>query len=197
MRASKQQGFTLIEILLALSITTVLIISAFSALRLGFSSWERGEALLGKSALKRNIISRFEREASSIYPFTLKQESKIAFLGKKDSVGFATVATMPSTIHGARWAFYTVGEKGLAVHEKFLTDEDLISFEGGELVESETSVKGMSLEYLGKEGWSSEWEPRKDELPNALRAKVLMADGDSVLITVPVGVGLIRTDKHL
>lgn len=179
-----QRGFTLLETVLALSITAVLLLMALSAMRLGISSWERGGDLLDRSALKRNIIHRLEREMTSVYPFVLNEkEKRTAFLGKSGAVGFVTAASTPSEIPGARWVYYSYGEKGLEVREKHLTAEDLPSFEDGELVEAEPEVKGISFEYLGRDGWSSEWEPRKDEIPRALKAEFLLKDEGRLRVT--------------
>lgn len=186
-----QKGFTLIETILALSITAILLISVLSALRLGISSWERGEELIDRSSVKRSVIYRLEKEAASIYPFTIRdKERKIAFVGKSDSVGFATVAEIGSKIPGARWVYYTLGEDGLIINEKYLNDEDLLSFSGGEVISIEPGITGVAFEYQGKDGWSRVWDPRKDEFPRALRAEVMLKGGDKFTILLPVGAAI-------
>jgi len=198
MSVGDQNGFTLIETVLALSITAVLLIVVLSSLRLGISSWERGEALIERSSIKRNIFHRFEREAASAYPFRLKgKEGRIAFIGNGESAGFVTVASsVPSVIPGARFVYYVSGEEGIKVYEKYPTADDLLSFSGGELVETEPDAKGVSFEYLGNQGWSAEWQPRKDEFPRAVRVEVLLKDESKLYFTVPLGVKSYGQEKQ-
>ncbi|MBI1911052.1 MAG: prepilin-type N-terminal cleavage/methylation domain-containing protein [Deltaproteobacteria bacterium] len=192
MRAAikSQNGFTLIETVLTLSITTVLLVAVLSALRLGISSWEKGEALVDKASIKRNVIYRLEREAASAYPYILKEkEKRIAFIGGSGSVGFVTTALTPSGIPGAKWVYYTSGNDGLQIQEKYLTAEDILSLEGGELAETESSVKSMKFEYLTKDGWKNDWEPRKEEVPRAIKAEIILKDESKLKLTVPFGSG--------
>ncbi|CAG1065981.1 hypothetical protein BAC1_01578 [uncultured bacterium] len=187
---SGQLGFTLIETVLALSITAVLLVVVFSALRLGISSWERSESVLERASLKRNVVYRLEREAASAYPFLMKSdENKLAFFGSEKAVGFLTVASTPSSIPGPRWVYFVSGEEGLKVYEKPLTADDFPSFEGGALAETEPEVREIRFEYMGPDGQSSFWEPGKDKFPRALKAQILLRNEDMLTITVPVGAG--------
>lgn len=185
-----QRGFTLIETVLALSITAVFLVIVFSALKLGISSWERSESALERSALKRNVVYRLEREAASAYPFMMKSsENKLAFFGTERSVGFVTVASAPSLIPGPKWVYFVSTDEGLKVYEKHLTSDDFQSFEGGELAETEPDIREIRFEYIGKDGRSNSWEPGKNDFPKALKAEVLLRDDERLSITVPIGAG--------
>jgi prepilin-type N-terminal cleavage/methylation domain-containing protein len=189
-----QLGFTLIETVLALSITAVLLVVVFSALRLGFSSWERSETVLERSSLKRNVVYRLEREAASAYPFLMKSdENKLAFFGSEKAVGFVTAASTPSSIPGPKWVYFVSREEGLNVYEKPLTRDDFPSFEGGVLAEMEPEIREIRFQYMGPDGQSNFWEPVKDKFPRALKAQILLRNEDRLTITVPVGVGYWQT----
>lgn len=185
----KEQGFTLIETVLALSIAAVLLVAVLSALKLGISSWERSGDLLDRSAVKRNIVHRLEREVASAYPLAIKDGNpKIVFSGRNDAVGFVTVASTASSISGARWVYYSLEDEGLRTYENYLTTGKLLSLEGGILVETAAEVREVNFKYLGKDGWGSVWEPEKNELPMALKADLFLRNNDKLSVTIPLGV---------
>lgn len=194
---SRQHGFTLIETILTISITAVVLAAVFSALRLGIASWERGESMVERSALKRNVLYRLEREMASAYPFMIKDtEAKVAFVGRNNAVGFVTVAPAVSSIYGPRWVSYAAGDEGLTVKEDFLTSEKILTPDGGYLVEKEPEIKGIDFKYLGKGGWSSSWEPERNELPRALKADVLLRNEDRLSLIIPLGAGLAGQESN-
>lgn len=185
--AAGTEGFTLIETVLALSITAVVLVVVLSALRLGISSWERGESFMDASSARRSAAYRLEREAASMYPLRLKgTEVRSAFAGSRDAVGFVTVASGISAIPGARWVYYMSDEEGLKIYEKRISadDPELVSLTGGELVDVEPSIRKIDFEYLGESGWTGDWGAKG--LPRALRAQIGLADGSELTVTVQV-----------
>lgn len=181
------RGFTLIETVLALSITAVVLVVVLSALRLGITSWEKGESFIDASSERRAAAYRLEREAASIYPFRLKgAQGMTAFSGSQDRVGFVTVASGISSIPGARWVYYISDEDGLKIYEKHISadDPELVSFEGGELVDTEASIRKIDFKYLGEAGWSGDWDGKG--LPRALKARLKLTDGSELEVLVQV-----------
>lgn len=178
-----ERGFTLIETLLSLSILGVLVVLLFSAMRLGIRSWEKGEASVEETGVRRHLLSKLTNEAASLYPYVLKEEGKkrYAFRGDSESLGFVTAGTasVPGRPEGGlKWVSYSLREDGLSVREKIITSEDLLEENGGYLSEVEPEVKKISFEYKGSSGWKNSWDAEAEkELPKAIKVMVNFKDG--------------------
>lgn len=192
-------GFTLVETLLTLSILAVILVILFSSLRLGISSWEKGEARAEEAAEARMLASRLAVDIGSMYPYRKKGEAgeEYLFVGSGNALGFVTVSRAGglgkrgTPWGGAKWVYYSVGEKGLTIREKPFLSEDVESDEGGRLIELGPGVREMRLEYMGEGGWEESWDADgKKSLPSAVRVHVLLNGREAekgFLFAVPVG----------
>src|SRR4029450_7697908 len=63
------RGFTLIEILLALGIGAVLLVSVFGAVRAGLAAWGRGEARAAALEHSRSLAQVLGRAVAGTYPY--------------------------------------------------------------------------------------------------------------------------------
>lgn len=86
-------GFTLIEVLISLTILSLIFVAVLGAIQVGAKSWESGEARAEESQRNRTLIDTLARDLTMIYPLRVKAQDKdaIAFHGKSDSLEFATL----------------------------------------------------------------------------------------------------------
>lgn len=190
-----EEGFTLIETILALSILVVMLGLVISSLRLGYRSWEKGEGAVDGAASRRFIAMRFSEDAGSMYLYVQKNDvgASYPFSGLEHELGFVTVHRTGMTgapWGGARYVLYTAGEGGLTVTEKTVP----FSYERKHREEKpfvlEAEVKSVSFEYMGEDGWVKRWDVMAGKrLPAAVRARFSFNnDGRPLVVTVPVGV---------
>lgn len=178
-----ERGFTLIETLLSLSILGVLVVLLLSAMRLGIRSWEKGEASVEETSVRRHLFSKLTSEMASVYPYSFKDEGKkqYAFRGDSESLGFVTASpsNRPGRPDGGlKWVSYSLRDGGLFMREKIITSENLMEENGGYLSELEPDVKKISFEYKGSSGWEKTWDTEsKKELPKAIKVLVNFRDG--------------------
>jgi general secretion pathway protein J len=189
----REKGVTLLELLIAITIFSLIAVIIGGSVRLGVRAWERGESGVNNSQRMRVLLERFTQQLKSVYPYQIEMDGKkvVAFQGGHDSLWFVTSAINPLE-GGLKWLSYSVKEGNLIIKEGRLPDkkvlEKISGEEGGEGDIIDSEVLEFSLEYLPPEGeeWEDVWEFKK-ELPEALRIKV---DDQLPSFTIPIPLGV-------
>lgn len=88
-----KNGFTLLELIIALTILTLIIVLAFGSFRIGLKAWETGDKRIDLLYRMKFLVDLMEKEISSSYPHYYfkddkKKETILAFTGLEDSVSF-------------------------------------------------------------------------------------------------------------
>ena len=87
-------GFTLLEIMVAMVVLTMIVTTAFGALRLGERSWEVGLARASETETLRSVAGLLQRQFNQILPLTWTEDSQtyLAFSGAREQVRFIAPA---------------------------------------------------------------------------------------------------------
>lgn len=104
-RTNRQQaGFTLLEIMVAMVVLTLIVTTAFGALRLGERSWESGLEHSSKTENLRTVSGVLQRLFSQILPLSWSEntETTLAFNGEQQHLRFIGPAPQH---HGATGLF--------------------------------------------------------------------------------------------
>jgi general secretion pathway protein J len=195
----RQSGFTLLELLLALSILSVILVVILGALRITVRAWEKGENVLSVQQRSRTILDQLDRQLSSAAVLMSGQEDQplVTFAGDSRSVEFTSSLPLVSKIQfGPVHVKYEIetgpgGKKRLLLYEKTITAEDYLSenqlrhdadglaFTGG--------LEDLRFDYLGDAGngpvlnWTSSWQPEEPtDLPRAVR--ITYTDGHKIQV---------------
>lgn len=196
----REGGFTLIEVVLALSILVILLGILFSAVRLGISSWEKGESAIDDTTARRYIAARLSRDIGSMYPYIRKDggTAEYLFKGSAGFLGFVTAAGRYGDglpWGGARWVYYSAGDKGLTVGEKTVPSKDIWKHDEARTFLLSPEVKEISFEYKGPDGWEKSWDANdKMMLPSAVRSSVTFRNGKAPL-TMTVSIGVTQPER--
>lgn len=192
-------GFTLIEVVITLTVLGFILLMIFGAFRLGLSAWERGESTKEEYQQARIISQLISQQIKSMVPYKIKTKKAegdyLAFEGKRHSLKFVSALSLKTNQpEGFVYAIYEFregnGEKGgsLILYEQRALNrdffEDPIKEEMGiSLLEGVTSVQ---LEYYQaedssknlKEGWLEEWDAKEaKEFPQALKMTIVKKNG--------------------
>ena len=105
-RLTNQMGFSLLEMILALSIVAIIVALGLGGVRLGISAREVGEQKVDTYQRLRIISEQLKQKLQSTYPVFVSQKDGVpgvtvpasskrllAFEGNKDSIRFVTFAT--------------------------------------------------------------------------------------------------------
>ena len=93
-RTSGQRGFTLLEILVAMTLLGIVMVLLFGGLRLGTRAWERGDERSEELARLEVVQGFIRRHLSQAYPLVVSDsrgERRISFVGRPDTLEFTTL----------------------------------------------------------------------------------------------------------
>jgi general secretion pathway protein J len=183
-RSKAIQGFTLMEVLIALTLLSIMVVLLFTSLKICADSWQKGESKIAEVDEIGVVYNFFPRHLSSARPLwnDFNEEEKIfSFQGKPQSLQF--VSAFPAS----------AGKSGLQLISVFLQDEDqervikvvLTPFlpvpEGEELHKEEVTlirhVSGLTLAYFGSEDgivestWQDQWLEKQVQ-PKLVKIKI-------------------------
>jgi len=200
-------GFTLLEVIVTLTILGLILLVISSAFRLGLSAWEKGESSGEESQRVREISRLVCQQVKSSFPYRMSTEKAegdyLAFDGKAHTLKF--VSTLPIKAREPRgfvYAFYEFREEGggegrLVYYEQPVLNKNF--FEETPREESGVSLlEGISdvrFEYFRREdkdknwteGWEEQWNAKDEkELPQALRVTVALRDKKNGKKEVPL-----------
>ena len=187
MRPRNNRGFTLVEIILAMSFTAVIVIILFAALRLGYRAQEKGDARAEDSQRVRIITDRLNWLLRGAYPYTVSKggKPKLFFSGTSGSIGLVTTSVDarskgPEDLPGLKWISIFTDSKGLETTEKVFFLEDVFDETGGKTYLLDPDVRKLAFEYFDlppdqtAEGeWVADWDgEEKPYLPSAIRVTI-------------------------
>ena len=88
-----EDGFTLLELIVTLTILTIIVVLAFGAFRLGIKAWETGDERVDFFYRMKYLVDLMGKEISSIHPYYFQQDNKnedkkLAFQGQPNLISF-------------------------------------------------------------------------------------------------------------
>jgi len=187
-----EAGFTLVELLVALALFSLLVTLLFNNVRFGLKAWQLGSSH-GEN-FEHSMVSQdlLRRLIGNIYPMLVAvggAESRVDFDGAKDTVTFLGDAPIVAA-GGGRFRF-----KVFAEHQQDRTD--LLMSAAPELANPQDSsmttrtlllsdIDRVEFSYSGEDArgrdtkWSENWTKRSD-LPRLVRVRVAFRSGDTRL----------------
>jgi type II secretion system protein J len=213
MKQNHDTGFTLLEIIIALTISLAIFLILFAALRLGYKSQESGTEKEEVTQTMRILDERIAWLIRGVYPFVFADPSKtdqqkLYFEGKDDAIGFVTTSvnnrgTGPQDIGGLKYVSIFRDSDGLKVREKVFFLEDALDDSGGKVFTLDPEVTKLEFEYFDvppgeREGdWVSDWDSSdKKYLPAAVKVQITFEHNGRTIV-LPDMVVRISTQKDL
>ncbi len=208
-RKAKREGFTFVEVMITLTILGFILVMISGTLRLGISSWERGESTRDEYQEVRIISQLISQQIKSAVPYKIKTEQAegnyLAFEGKAQRMKF--VSTLPiKGRHSGGWVYsiYEFKEGGREGGQLVLYEQRVLNknfFEEDPQEESAVSllkrVSSVRFEYYREEnseknqtgGWVEEWNAKEEkELPRMVRMTILQKKGEKGEKELPITV---------
>ena len=191
MKTSKQ-GFTLIEVLLAMTLLSIMVMLLFASLKICADSWEKGErkiAQVNKIAVVYNFFQRHVEAAKPLWNELNPNERSFAFQGKEQALQF--VSALPASAKRAGLQLFTVelvekeGEAAaikVSIEPFFKTIKEK-QWRKEEVVLASRVVQ-FNLNYFGSEDgasdpvWLTEWLD-KDHQPLLIKINLALVNDES------------------
>ena len=183
MRPRGQRGFTLLELIIALSIVAALLVVAFGGLRVAIAAWSQGEDRAEAHAHLRGVAITLGRALGATYPYraALGQapDTVLLFRGTDSRLEFATqMPPFPPAIPVAFTAVVlaTENENGsaLVVRQRVLPNR--APFSEAAVVLRDPVVQQVAFRYLNDTGsWQDSWDADTENgLPRAVQVTITM-----------------------
>ncbi len=195
----KSSGFTLIEMMLAVSILAMVIVTIFTSLRIGINAWEKGEKNIGFFQTQRAVNELLFRGISSAHPYTItpgkldKHVKYNVFFGESDSIKFVSCVSASKKNAGLSLIeLWTEENEGLMVGESEALVSNLSDLNDIDLRDDQfavsicSEIKKLEFRYFDRkdkneEGeWLESWDPKdkKGRLP--LFVEIILVFTDKV-----------------
>jgi len=195
MRRAGNGGFTLIELVIALTLLAVMMTLLWGSLDFAVRSWDTGEARAAQAAQRRLSENFLRREMTSLFPMRWRDPTavKLAFEGERDRVRFASTRAAGTSAPG-------ISIVGLALEENSETrNRDLVmrralppadakdfsALDEGERTVLVPGVERAEFSYFGTENdlvegnWRDTWDIAT-RIPQLVKLKVKLADGQQL-----------------
>lgn len=199
MAGRDRQGFTLVELLIALAIVGALLAIAFGGLRVAVAAWTQGEERADVHQHLRGVALVLVRAVGAAYPYRasagLAPEPVILFRGTAERLELVTQAPpFPAPIPVAFTAVVIGMEReeegpALVVRQRVLPNPD--PFTEAAVALSDPGIEGLELRYLNASGdWQDAWDVETEtSLPRAVRITLATRWGGRTA-TLPLTVAL-------
>ncbi|ASF45191.1 prepilin-type N-terminal cleavage/methylation domain-containing protein [Methylovulum psychrotolerans] len=178
-------GFTLIEVLIAMTLLSIMVVLLFASLKICAQSWEKGESKMADVNEVAVVYHFFQQHLAVAKPlwddFSIKDQRQLAFQGDELSLQF--VGEFPASAA-------KVGDQLYRLQLKEVEDSKLINVsvtpflptaDSGELPKEEIPlikhVRNVSFAYFGPDemggegSWQSQWLQR-DSQPQLVKISI-------------------------
>ena len=190
LQSSIPRGFTLLELMISLTIMGLILVLVFGAFRIGSRAWEKGEKDVEAHQRERVVLELLKRQIASACPRQIRLEDQDPFYMRGDSRSVEFVTCIPALAAGKSgmvYVRYEVREAGAdGGKELLLYEKDMIHLatdkDAGNWAEDDAYLLIPAAEEIGfaylrpakdKEEtsqWQDRWDPKEDpDLPLAMR----------------------------
>lgn len=188
----RAQGFTLLELLIGMTLVGFILTLLFAGLNLGTRSWEAGERRMVTSSRQAVVVDFIRRALEQTYPlrWRVDNEDQLAFAGEAESLRFVGTVAMHDGASGNHLIALdlTDGETGRDLVMRWqLPDPRAPGFEPLEQAQPKVlvkAIKGMTLSYFGSQDdteeptWHDQWLDQKAP-PELIRLQLIMENGET------------------
>ncbi|CAD6878807.1 hypothetical protein [Methylomonas albis] len=197
---SSAKGFTLIEMLIALSLLSIMVALLFASLRIAAESWNSGEAKISEVNKKAVVYQFFKRHLSNTKPFPvipdqqqnnqqqdLQDVPKLAFTGLPQSISFVSALPAASARKGLQ-----VFHVGLDPQKPSTLKVALTPYRQTESIPTDAepvvileNLRHFKISYFGADtgngdgtsGWVDEWQGQTTgQLPKLVKISIALSD---------------------
>ena len=186
-KLNSRKGFTLIEMIFAMTIMSLVAMIIAYGFHLGTDAWKRGERETGETQKLRVLSGLFYQQLKSAYPYQMDidDEKVVFFEGESDSITFVTTLT-DSSFGGFKWVRYSFENGTLLYKEGLLPDKEWDEkTEGKEkVVDTDLGSVEFSFYSADEEEWNESWD-FGEYLPGAV--KIRISYFQPFTISIPAG----------
>jgi general secretion pathway protein J len=187
-------GFTLVEVLLALTTLATVVLLAGSALRIGLRAWEASQRRVDAQQETRALVEVIGAAIEGAHPYRGRRgsapERVVLFEGDPGEVRLVTTAP-PLSLDAPSAPFHALvlGQPSggrLRLVERMVPAEEPFADAPGAVLSA--SVSRLQLAYRDENGaWQERWDgATADGLPTAVRVELTLGEGARARVLPPL-----------
>jgi general secretion pathway protein J len=187
----KAFGFTLIEVLIGMSLLSIMMLLIFSSLRISIRNWDAGEERILEVSETASVQNFFQRYLTAVKPLQddfSEDETKLSFQGDTNSLSF--VASLPASagrqglqVFSLKLKKYEGGDELVVNIVPFYPLADGEEWQNEEVTLAE-KINVFKLSYFGvleedeseDSLWHEEWL-EQNKLPSLVRVEIEFENG--------------------
>jgi general secretion pathway protein J len=197
-------GFTLLELLISLSILSVVVVLIMGTFRIGIRAWEKGEADIDAQQSYRAALDRLSQQIASVCVRKINEGGRKSYYLNGTSTEmrfFSEVALVPHNEAGLTYVHYRIEEKQqglelLTVYETAFDwlgeDEEIEQPKEEQFLALMAPVFSMRFSYLNQDEenddnqWQDNWEPdeMRPQFPLAIKIEITTKEGDAPIVGI-------------
>jgi general secretion pathway protein J len=199
MACSGNRGFTLLELLISMTILSLITLLVFGALRTGIRAWEKGEKNIDGRQRERIVLNMIKRQLASIPVDTVKADKALGLTGTNKSMAFVSdIHLEPGTEIGMVYVKYQVEAAENGGEILSFSERNITTMVGMDIDTDDADIPFIELlqgtdigfEYLKKDTeeetlvWQEAWDAENDSgFPLAVRV-ILTRHDDNVPVSL-------------
>lgn len=195
MSRARQDGFTLIELVVAMAILGVMMLLLYSGLAFALRSWDVGDRVGGQTADHRIGLNFLRRELLEVFPMRFKDPMRLRLAFEGDGRRLRFVSSRPAGLSAAGLSLVGVEVEGDArrdgrhlVMRRAMPDDNAEDFGPLDAAEPAIVLAGIdsvAFSYFGAENdftdprWLDEWT-FPGRVPQLVRIRLRTAEGETL-----------------
>ncbi len=193
MKRSRQRGFTLIELMISMTILGLVVVIIAQSLWLGHRSWQKGEEVVLGELHLRTVIDLISKQMHSVYPLVTKEEGVeiLHFSGDSEEISFVT--SLPVGYQQKEGLFHISyilkdepleGGKVLVVDQRPIYGKDAFDTDSDDRnITLLSDLVDASWAYSKDGEWLDEWdEEKKETTPEMVKLTLHYRSGKDVVM---------------
>jgi prepilin-type N-terminal cleavage/methylation domain-containing protein len=177
--SQNKRAFTLVEVLIALAILAMIVVSTFTIFRSASKSWQKGETRSERYQNARNAIYRISTEISQA---VINSNPLCKFTGEKNRVSFISfVSTESGVFELSELEFWLDGAGRLLMRNDDVDpDYDFATYDHSDVLSE--NVSELEFSYFDGAVWTETWNSDQAlgvGLPKAVKVKIKVEDKKS------------------
>ncbi len=189
----KQRGFTLLEMVIGITLLGLLLTLLYGGLRLATRSWESGETSVATQSRQAAVSAYLRRQIGQIFPLRWKMEDGLevtAFSGEANTIRFAAPISAhlgPGGLHLIAIEPVADGQETDLILRWQLPLPEQKAFDFSEEASQSKLVRGIEsvgFSYFGalstdsEPSWHETWRVEDNTMPLLVRVRIKPVDGD-------------------
>jgi len=183
MKEIKQYGFTLVEMMIALVLSSIIFVSAYQVISNLIQYQVRARTnnqIISDQYLLKNLLTQIIEKSILQYDLFYRIEKMVLFKGEANSLQLLSRAYSENfDVPGYRlYRLYRHNHQLMVSYRKY--DKNFRSNQQFEL-SSGLQLKSIRFEYLNQDNWVESWQDKKN-FPSLIRVKVELDDERTLTI---------------